>query len=128
MTGPIVLGNLKLHLKQAHLQHNDAGYLRNVSTFVLLRVNGREWRSAICLDYGARPYWEHSFFDFEVANLEHEILIEVRDKDLMRTEPIGAATLRVGFFAVPGERAEWIELFYMGYPAGKIHFKSEYRP
>ena len=46
----------------------------------------------------------------------------------MMTEPIGAATIRVGFFAVPGGRSEWIELFYMGYPAGKIHFKSEFRP
>jgi len=67
--------------------------------------------------------------DLEVINLDHEILIEVRDRDnVMMTEPIGHARIKLAFFAVPGGRAEWIELFYQGYPAGRIHFKSEFHP
>ncbi len=46
-------------------------------------------------------------------DMEHEILIEVRDRDnVMMTEPIGHVRSKVGFFAVPGGRAEWLELFY----------------
>ena len=51
--------------------------------------------------------------DIEVLNMEHEILIEVRDRDnIMMTEPIGHVTTKIGFFAIPGGRAEWLELFY----------------
>lgn len=56
-----------------------------MSPFVIIRVNGREWRSAICINGGRHPRWEFQFFDFEVANLEHEILIEVRDRDPLIT-------------------------------------------
>jgi hypothetical protein len=58
--------------------------------------------------------------------MEHELYIEVRDKDPYVTEMIGHATVRVNFFAIPGGRQEWIELFFRGYPAGRIHFKSHY--
>ena len=56
--------------------------------------------------------------DIEILNMEHEIYIEVRDQDPLRTEMLGHVTLRVGFFAVPGGRKEWVELFYLGSPAG----------
>jgi hypothetical protein len=39
-----------------------------------------------------------------VSNLEHELYVEVRDKDPYVTEMIGYATVRVNFFAVAGER------------------------
>lgn len=53
-----LLGNLKIHVKEAHLQHNDAGFLERMSPFVIIRCEGREWRSAIC-EYGGRnPRWE----------------------------------------------------------------------
>jgi hypothetical protein len=41
---------------------------------------------------------------------------------------LGHVTSRLNFFAVPGGRKEWLELFYLGSPAGKIHFKSEFMP
>ena len=66
--------------------------------------------------------------DIEVMNMEHEIYIEVRDNDPFRTEMLGHVTTRINFFAVPGGRKEWLELFYMGSPAGKIHFRSEFLP
>ena len=66
--------------------------------------------------------------DIEVRNMEHEIYIEVRDQDPMCTEMIGHATTRLNFFAVPGGRAEWLELFFLGMPAGRIHFRSEFLP
>jgi hypothetical protein len=58
----------------------------------------------------------------------HEIYIEVRDRDPLITEPIGHCRIKVEFFALPGGREEWLELFFQGYPAGRIHFKSEFYP
>jgi len=52
--------------------------------------------------------------DIEVMNLEHEIQIEVRDREPWVTEPLGYVTIRVNFFAVPGGRSEWLELFFRG--------------
>jgi hypothetical protein len=46
----------------------------------------------------------------------------------MCTEMIGHATTRLNFFAVPGGRAEWLELFFLGMGAGRIHFRSEFFP
>lgn len=83
-----------------------------MSPFVIIRVNGIEWLSAVCEFGGRKPSWTLQFMDFEVMNMEHEIYIEVRDRDPMRTEMIGHVTTRVNFFAVPGGRAEWLELFF----------------
>ena len=99
-----------------------------MSPFVIIKVNGREWRSAVCFEGGKRPHWTLQFMDIEVINMEHEIYIEVRDNDPFRTEMLGHVTTRINFFAVPGGRKEWLELFYMGSPAGKIHFRSEFLP
>jgi len=52
-----LLGKLKLHLKQANLQHNDAGFLERMSPFVTVRINGREERSMIIEGGGRSPSW-----------------------------------------------------------------------
>jgi len=40
-----LLGKLKLHLKEANLQHNDAGFLERMNPQVFVRINNREERS-----------------------------------------------------------------------------------
>lgn len=77
---------------------------------------------------GRHPVWTLQFFEFEVLDLNHEIHIEVRDKDMIASQMIGHAMVPMGFFAKPGGAAEWIELKFQGFPAGNIHFKSEYFP
>ena len=54
---PMVVGRLKLHLKSAHLQHNDAGFLERMNPFVIIKVNGLEWRSNVCEGGGREPQW-----------------------------------------------------------------------
>lgn len=61
-------------------------------------------------------------------SLDHEVYIEVRDRDPMITEMIGSARVPLRFFCVPTGLTEWIELFFMGMPAGRIQFRSEYFP
>lgn len=46
----------------------------------------------------------------------------------MITEMIGSARVPLRFFCVPLGLTEWIELFFMGMPAGRIQFRSEYFP
>jgi hypothetical protein len=127
MMAPMVFGFLKLHLVEAHLTHQDQMFER-MNPVVIIKVNGLEWRSAVCVSGGRNPRWEFQHMDIEVRNMEHEIYIEVRDRDPLRSEMIGHVTTRVNFFAVPGGRAEWLELFYLGMPAGRIHFRSEFIP
>ena len=58
MMGGALLGRLKLHLKEAKLRHNDAGFLERMSPFVTVRINGREERSMIVEGGGKHPRWE----------------------------------------------------------------------
>lgn len=127
MAGPLMLGNLKLHLKEAHFNHSDSLFER-MNPYVIIKVNGREWKSAVAEGGGKNPSWVFQFMDIEVLDMEHEIYIEVRDIKPYVTEPLGYVTTRVDFFAVPGGRAEWLELFFRGGPGGRIHFKSEFTP
>jgi hypothetical protein len=123
-----LLGKLKLHLKEANLQHNDGDFLDRMSPFVTVRINNREERSNIQEGAGRHPVWMMQHFDWEVLDMNHMIDIEVRDKDMVGSEMIGHAQVPMHFFAKVGGAAEWIELKYMGMPAGNIHFTSEYVP
>jgi len=55
-----------------------------------------------------------------------DVLIEVRDQEIMQTEVLGVCTTKVNFFAVAGGRQEWLEIFFRGSPCGRIHFRSEF--
>lgn len=44
--------------------------------------------------------WQLQFFEFEVLDMNHEIFIEVRDKDMMGSEMIGNAKVPMNFFAI----------------------------
>ncbi len=46
----------------------------------------------------------------------------------MITEMIGSARVPLRFFCIPTGLTEWIEIFFMGMPAGRIQFRSEYFP
>lgn len=127
MVAPMMLGFLKLHLVEAHLTHQDQLFER-MNPVVIIKVNGIEWRSEVCVSGGRNPRWEFQHMDLEVANMEHEMYIEVRDRDPFTSQMIGHVRTKVGFFAVPGGRAEWLELFFEGYPAGRIHFRSDFTP
>jgi len=46
----MIKGNLKLHLIEAHLNRNPNGFqLERMSPLAIIKVNGLEWRSAVCL-------------------------------------------------------------------------------
>ena len=69
------------------------------------------------------------FMEVPIFSLAEEVLIEVRDKDAMiGSEPIGRARVRLDFFAVGSGRQEWIELFHLDMPAGRLHMRSEWFP
>ncbi len=43
-------------------------------------------------------------------------------------EYLAQAKCPLNFFCRPGMMNEWLELFYMGFPAGRIMMRSEYFP
>jgi hypothetical protein len=113
-------GLLKLHIVEAHLQFSDAGFLQRMSPFVFIRVNMQEWRSAVCIDGGRNPRWRMQFMEIPVLDVLHEVYIEVRDEKMLATEMIGCSRVKLNMFCIPGGMTEWIELFLMGMPAGRI--------
>jgi len=124
-----MLGRLKLHLKEANLQHNDAGFLERMSPMCIIRVGDREQRSAVVMGGGRHPIWTLQFFEFEILDLNHEVYIEIRDKDMIGSDMIGHLRVPARFFVELGCReSEWMELKFMGMPAGNVHFKTEYFP
>ena len=61
--------------------------------------------------------------------MHKKLLIEVRDKDLIGAESIAHAEVNLDFFKRPnGHFFEWIELFWRGFPAGRIQIKTTYHP
>lgn len=82
--------------------HNDAGFLERMSPFVTVRINGREERSAVIEGGGRSPVWTLQFFEFECLDMNHEIHIEVRDKDMIGSDMIGHAMVPMHFFAKVG--------------------------
>ncbi len=56
IVGGTLIGNLKLHLIEAHINHKDQ-YFEKMNPYVIIKVNGREWRSAVCIGGGKRPHW-----------------------------------------------------------------------
>lgn len=92
MAPPIgIVGRLKLHLKEANLKHNDGNFLNKMSPFVILRINGTEERRSAVVEHGGKhPHWTLQFFEWELFNLDHELYIEVLDRQMMvGTEFIG---------------------------------------
>ena len=100
-----------------------------MNPFVLIKLGMQEWRSEVCFDGGKHPRWMLQFMEVPIFSLAEEVLIEVRDKDaIIGSEPIGRARVRLDFFAVGSGRQEWIELFHLDMPAGRLHMRSEWFP
>jgi hypothetical protein len=72
--------------------------------------------------------WQMQFFEWEVLDMNHMIDITVRDRDQVGSEMVGHCQVPMSFFARVGGAQEWLELKFMGMPAGNIHFTSEYFP
>lgn len=114
---------------EAHLQVQDGSPIDRMSPFVILRINGAGERRTEVNEYGGRnPRWIMQFFEWELFDLNHELFIEVRDKDMIGSQFLGQARIPIGRFARDGGNSERIELFFNGFPAGNIHLKSEYWP
>lgn len=62
----------------------------------------------------------------KLRKLHKLVVIQVRDKDILGSEPIGHAEVPLSFFVSRGPVEEWIELKYRGFPAGRIHMKSNF--
>ena len=111
-------GHLKLHVVAAHISHDtEPGRADKMDPFVHLQVGSfQDWRSEVCINGDRNPKWEHQHMEIDVKHLKQELTIEVRDKDILGSEPIGTAVVSISFFARPeGVFDDWIELHFRGH-------------
>lgn len=54
-----------------------------MSPFVTVEINGRKEKSPICEGGGKHPSWMMCEFNFEVIDMNHIVVIEVKDKDML---------------------------------------------
>ncbi len=70
----------------------------------------------MCVNGGKNPQWVMQHMDIPVKKLRKlgkNVHIEVRDKDLLTSEPLGHANVTLGVFVGPfGAKEEHIELFF----------------
>lgn len=90
MMAGALLGRVKIHVMEAHLKVHDGSPIERMSPYVILRINGaNEHRTEIC-EYGGRnPRWLMQFFEWEVLDLNHELFVEVRDKEMFGSAYLG---------------------------------------
>jgi hypothetical protein len=61
-----------------------------MSPFVIMRVNGREERRSEFVEQGGKhPVWNHQVFEWQMFNLDDELFIEVRDRDMIGSQFLG---------------------------------------
>jgi len=94
------------------LEINRGGPFDKMDPFVWIKVGkGQEWRSQVCINGGKNPSWTLQHMDIPVKKLKKltkNVRIEVRDKDFLKSEPLGHADITLGLFVNNGPREERI--------------------
>ena len=72
------------------------------------------------------PRFHGQFMDIEVRYCQTMVRMDVHDLTGHGAPIIGTAEVPLGRFAIPGGAQEWIEIFFHGRPAGRLHFRSEF--
>ena len=129
--GGLMQGHLKLHLQRAHLEHHRGPEFERMSPFVRIIHEGREiWKSVHKEREGRNPEWGFAAtFEWEVVNPDSLIRIEVIDHaGFLNNEPVAHCEVAWRTFCLPGGWEDSLELFFRAHAAGRIFFKSEFRP
>jgi hypothetical protein len=97
---------MRLTVHSAHLEINRGGPLDKMDPFVWIKVGNRqEWRSNVCVNGGKNPQWVMQHMEIPVKKLRKlakNVHIEVRDQNLLGSEPLGHANITLGLFASRG--------------------------
>ena len=73
-------GHLKIHVIEAHLQHNTGGVFDKMDPFVVMKAGPlQEWRSNVCRNGGKNPRWNHQHMEIDVKHLGQMLQIWVKD-------------------------------------------------
>lgn len=123
-------GFMRLHFMSAHLDINRGGMLNKMDPFVFVRVGkGQEWRSQVCVNGGKNPSWNHQHMEIPVkklGKLDKNVHIEVRDQNMLNSEPLGHANITLGLFASRGPIQERVTLMFQGRPSGHLMMRSTF--
>jgi hypothetical protein len=121
-------GWLRLVFESAHLEVNRGSMMNKQDPFVWVRVGkGQEWRSNTCVNGGKNPQWHNQHMDIPVkklGKLDKNVHIEIRDQNLLNSEPLGHANVTLGLFASRGPVHERVSLMFQGRHAGHLMMRS----
>ena len=96
-----------------------------MSPFVKIKVEHMVFDTVPCNMGGKMPRWEGQFMRIPVNMFNHNMHILVKDRD-HPLQIIGEANVPTNMFKTNGPRDEFIELRKDGFPAGRIHLRSEF--
>ena len=90
--------------------------MNKMDPFVFIRVgNNQEWRSAVCHNGGKNPHWQGQHMEIPVKKLNKlnkTVHIEIRDQNMLQSEPLGHASVTLAVFASRGPVQERVGLMF----------------
>lgn len=119
--------SLKIELVEAKLTH-DANTFGRMDPYVLLQTDNQEWKSKTADDAGKYPRWQGQYFFVQPRSFEQDLRIRCMEEDLIKNKLIGEGTIPVAAF-MEGEGVDiWVDIHWKKGAAGKLRFRSVYRP
>ncbi len=121
------MGSLKVELVEAKLTR-DVEMFGKMDPYVIIRTPFQEWRSATKKSGGKFPRWSMEYFFAQERGLGSQIKIICMEEDLLKSKLIGEAEVNMNIFCEGAGVDRWVEIFWAKGSAGKIRFKSTYKP
>ena len=119
--------SLKIELVEAKLTH-DANTFGRMDPYVLLHTPHQEWKSRVANDAGKFPRWQGQFFFVQSRSFGDEMTIRCMEEDLIKNKLIGEGSIPIAAF-MEGDGVDiWVDIHWKKGGAGKIRFRSTYKP
>ena len=122
------MASLKVELVEAKLTR-DVEMFGKMDPYIIIRTPFQEWRSPTKKSGGKFPRWNNeNIFYAQERGLGSTIKIICMEEDLLKSKLIGETEVNMNVFCEGTGVDRWIEIFWSKGSAGKIRFKSTYKP
>ena len=119
-----VNGKLSLTFVEAKLTH-DTEWFGKMSPFCRVKVREQTFVTKVCSGGGKSPHWNETY-EIDVKYLGDDLMLEIDDKDMMSTDMIGTAVIKLSSLCCNEGVDDWFLIQYKGRNAGKIHLRSRF--
>ena len=90
-----------------------------------LTLADQSYETKVMNGAGKNPKW-NEVWEVEIKDMDDSITLACMEKDIMKDDEIGSATIKLASLCNAKGTDEWFELQYEGKKAGTIHLKSEF--